>query len=111
VSRVGFGHRAWLVGGGLRLGAVRGAEISFGALLAQVVVLQLSRLLRSFVGLGGPDEWGSLPGRVRAASCGSAGRFEGLLAGEDVPGGDQDLACDGRFGGVGFAVAVLGVGV
>jgi hypothetical protein len=78
---------------------------------AQVVVLQLSRLLRSFVGLVGPDEWWSLPGPERRASCGGAAWLERLLAGEDVPGGDEDLACDGRFGGVGFVVAVLGVGV
>ena len=59
----------------------------------------------------GPDEWWSLPGPERRASCGGAAWLERLLAGEDVPGGDEDLACDGRFGGVGFVVAVFGVGV
>src|SRR3954471_10858921 len=82
---------------------------------AHGVVLQLSRLLRSFVGLGGPDEWRSLPGQGRCRSrrdggCGGAW-LERLLAGEDVPGGDQDLARDGRLGRVALAVAVLGVGV
>src|SRR3954468_22895366 len=72
---------------------------------AHVVVLQLSRLLRSFVGLVGPDEWRSLPGqdrcrsRRRGGGRGGAG-LEGLLAREDVPGGDQDLARDGGLGGV-----------
>src|SRR3954469_9855246 len=78
---------------------------------AHVVGLQLSRLLRSFVGLGGPDEWRSLPGqgerrsRRRNGGRGGAG-LEWLLAGEDVPGGDQDLARDGGLGGVALAVAV-----
>jgi hypothetical protein len=47
---------------------------------AHVVVLQLSRLLRSFVGLGGRDESRSLPGQDRCRSgrgddggCGGAG--------------------------------------
>src|SRR3954447_4640420 len=83
---------------------------------AHVVGLQLSRLLSSFGGLGGPDEWRSLPGQARRRSRrrdggrGGAG-LERLLAGEDVPGGDQDLARDGGLGGVALAVAVLGVGV
>src|SRR3954463_16409285 len=81
---------------------------------AHVVVLQLSRLLRSFVGLGGPDEWRSLPGqdgrRSRRPSGGSA-RLKRLLAGEHVPRGDEDLARDGGLGRVALAVAVLGVGV
>src|SRR5512133_209944 len=72
---------------------------------AHVVVLQLSRLLRSFVGLGEPDEWRSLPGPGRRASCGGARWLEGLLAREDVPGGDEDLARDSGLGGVGLAVA------
>ena len=84
--------------------------------LAHVVVLQLSRLLRSFVGLGGPDELRSLPGQDRCRSRRRGGGrggawLERLLAGEDVPGGDQDLARDGGLGGVALAVAVLGVGV
>src|SRR4051794_3565559 len=71
---------------------------------AHVVGLQLSRLLSSFGGLGGPDEWRSLPGQDRCRSRrrdggrGGAG-LERLLAGEDVPGGDQDLARDGGLGG------------
>jgi hypothetical protein len=84
---------------------------------AHVVVLQLSRLLRSFVGLGGPDEWRSLPGQDRCRSrrrgdggCGGAG-LERLAAGEDVPAGDQDLPRNGGLGGVALAVALLGIGV
>src|SRR3954470_4200706 len=72
---------------------------------AHVVGLQLSRLLSSFEGLGGPDEWRSLPGqdgrrsRRRDGGRGGAG-LERLLAGEDVPGGDQDLARDGGLAGL-----------
>src|SRR3954449_3885702 len=68
---------------------------------AHVVGLQLSRLLSSFGGLGGPDEWRSLPRQDRCrSSCrrgggrGGAG-LERLLAGEHVPGGNEDLAGDG----------------
>ena len=39
-----------------------------------------------------------------------AGRVEGLLAGEDVPGGDQDLARDGGLGRV-LARALGDIGV
>jgi Putative zinc-finger len=45
--------------GGQRRGAHR--ELLFRR-FAHVVGLQLPRLLRSFVGLRRPDEWGSLPG-------------------------------------------------
>ena len=38
-------------------------------------------------------------------------RLEGLLAREDVPGRDEDLARDGGLGRIGLAVAGLGVGV
>src|SRR4051794_17187979 len=60
----------------------------------------------------GPDEWRSLPGRGCGRSRGErGGRLEGFLAGEDVPGGDEDVAGDGGLGGVGLAVALLDGGV
>jgi hypothetical protein len=100
----------------LQSGGACCVSVQFGVLrsisalwLARVVVLQLSRLLRSIVGLDGPDEWRSSRG-VRTASCGSAG-FERLLAREDVRGGDQHFARDRGLGRVGLAVAGLGVGV
>src|SRR3569623_1936989 len=97
-------------GGSARVGGVRLWVLrSLSALgSAHVVELQLSRLLRSFVGLVGPDEWRSLPGRQRRRSRrrgggGGVGGLERLVAGEDVPGGDQDLACDGGLGRVALA--------
>jgi hypothetical protein len=42
--------------------------------------------------------------------AGAAG-LEGLLAGEHVPSGDQDLAGDGALGRVGLAAALLDVAV
>src|SRR3954454_10552908 len=80
---------------------------------AHVVVLQLSRLLRSFVGLVGPDEWRSLPGQdgcrssCRRGGGGGGAGLERLLAGEHVPRRDQHLARDGGLGRVALAVAVL----
>jgi hypothetical protein len=59
---------------GLRLRAVGGAGISFGARRAHVVVLQLSRLLRSFVGLEGQTN-------ARACRDGCAPRHAGAQAG------------------------------
>src|SRR3954468_15111371 len=72
---------------------------------AHVVGLQLSRLLSSFGGRGGPDEWRSLPGQDGCRSCDrndarGGARFERFLAREDVPGCDQDLARDGGLGRV-----------
>ena len=59
---------------------------------------------------GGQTNGGACRGRI-GARCGGAAGLERLVAGEDVPGGDQDLARDGGLGGVGLAVAALGVGV
>ncbi len=44
-------------------------------------------------------------GRDRIGAAGAAARLEGLLAGEDVPGRDQDLAGHGRLARVGLALA------
>src|SRR5215211_885026 len=52
---------------------------------------------------GGQSQAGAC--RDRAAPGGSGGRIEGLVAGEHVPGGDQDLARDRGLGGVGVTRA------
>src|SRR5205823_7138153 len=46
-----------------------------------------------------------------AVHCGSGGGLEGLVAGEHMPGGDQDLARDRGLGGVGVAGAATDVEV
>src|SRR6266550_1038980 len=48
---------------------------------------------------GGQSQAGAC--RDRGAPGGSGGGVEGLVAGEHVPGGDQDLARDRGLGGVG----------
>jgi hypothetical protein len=50
-------------------------------------------------------------GRDRVGAAVAAAGLEGLVAGQDVPGGDQDLAGDRGLGGVGLAVALGGVAV
>ena len=56
---------------------------------------------------GGQNATGACRGRIGPARCGG---LEGLLAGEDVPGGDQDLARDGGLGRV-LARALGDIGV
>src|SRR6266508_823776 len=58
---------------------------------------------------GGQSQAGAC--RDRAAPGGSRGGLEGLVAGEHVPGGDQDLAGDRGLGGVVVAGAASDVGV
>src|SRR5215207_11495932 len=58
---------------------------------------------------GGQSQAGAC--RDRAAPGGSGGGLEGLVAGEHVPGGDQDLARDRGLGGVVVAGAVTDVEV
>ena len=50
-------------------------------------------------------------GRDRFGAAAGAAGLERLLAGEDVPGGDQDLARDGGLAGVGLALALGDVAV
>src|SRR6266540_531329 len=69
---------------------------------------ELSRLLNSIRGRsGGQSQAGAC--RDRGAGRGSGRGLEGLVAGEHVPGGDQDLARDRGPGGVRVAGAATDV--
>ena len=86
----------------------RSAQFSFGA-WRRIVSLELSRDLNSIPGLRRPDDCGSLPGQVELP-VGPA-LLERFVVGEDVPGGDEDLACDRCLGRVGLAAAMSDVEV
>src|SRR6266508_6199469 len=58
---------------------------------------------------GGQSQAGAC--RDRGAPGGSGGGLEGLVAGEDVPGGEEDLARDGGFGRVAVTGAAADVEV
>src|SRR6266511_961541 len=58
---------------------------------------------------GGQSQAGAF--RDRGAPGGSGGGLEGLVAGEDVPGGEEDLARDGGFGRVAVTGAAADVEV
>jgi len=58
---------------------------------------------------GGQSQAGAC--RDRGAPGGARGGVEGLVAGEHVPGGDQDLACDRGLGRVVVAGAAADVEV
>ena len=101
---------AW-VGGGLLgvAGGQRAAEISFGAWRRTWSGCSCPGFSDRLWASGGQTNGGACRDRIGGAWA--ALGLNGSLAGEDVPGGDQDLARDGGLGGVGLAVAALDVGV
>jgi hypothetical protein len=83
----------------LRVG--RGGVLrSLSALDAHLVWLQLPWLLRSFAGFSGGQTNGGACRDIVGSARGA--QLEGLVACEDLPAGDQDLAPDGGLGGFGF---------
>src|SRR3954447_10785054 len=90
------GWRSWLDAPGR---VERVAHFSFGAWCADCS-WELPRLLNSMRGRQAARKQRELAETSVAPARLRAGGLEGLLAAEDVPAGDQDLARDGGLGGV-----------